>query len=97
MSIKQLTAFFMWNTIINASILIFTFIIFMCGMDWIYSLHGQIFNINHEHFNLFLYGFLSVYKMFIFIFNLVPFLALLIIGKRQRRKILIKDLEKSAC
>jgi len=50
------------------------------AQDWVYSIHSKWFHIPREAFNIALYSFLGLFKIMFFIFNLVPYLALLIIG-----------------
>lgn len=80
MTVQILTAFFMWCTIINFGLLIFSSLMIMAMADWAYSIHSKWFNISRETFDVTVYSFLGLYKLAIFIFNLVPWVALLIIG-----------------
>jgi len=79
MTIQTLTAFFMWCTIINGGLLILASIMTMLMADLAYSMHSKLFNISREAFNIAIYSFLGIYKIAFFIFNLVPWIALLII------------------
>lgn len=81
--LKQLTAFFMWNTIINAFLLIFSSLLVMSASEWIYDLQSTLFHISKEQFNHLCYLFIGLYKVLLLIFNLIPFLALWIIGKHR--------------
>ncbi|MBT3305894.1 MAG: hypothetical protein HN377_05360 [Alphaproteobacteria bacterium] len=85
MEIRTITAFFKYCTIINVVLFILSAIMILAAPDFIYSMHGQWFSIPRESFNLILYGFLGIYKIFILIFNLVPLIALLIIGTKENR------------
>ncbi len=79
MNIQKLTAFFMWCTIINGALLILSLIIGIAGLDWAYSTQGRLFPISREVFNVAYYSFLGLYKIIWFAFNVVPYVALLII------------------
>ena len=79
MNIQKLTAFFLWCTVINGCLLIFTFIIGTMGMDLAASIHGHLFQISREAINVAFYSFLGLYKIFWLVFNVVPYVALLII------------------
>jgi len=82
MSVETLREFFLWCTIINVSLLVVSFGIcagFGLG-DWIYRMHGRFFSMSRESFNVAIYAFLGLYKILIFVFNLVPYIALLIVG-----------------
>ena len=80
MDIQALTRFFMWCTIINAGLLVFSAVMFMSAQDFVYSMHSKWFNIPRETFNVAIYSFLGYFKIIFILFNLVPYLALLIIG-----------------
>ena len=80
MDIQTLTSFFMWCTIINAGFLVIWVLFFMTAPDLVYRLQTKWFSISRERFDLVFYAFLAVYKVFFLIFNLVPWLVLLIIG-----------------
>ena len=43
-------------------------------------MHSRWFPISREAFNLAIYSFIGLYKMFILGFNLVPYVALVIVG-----------------
>ena len=80
MDIQTLTNFFMWCTILNGALLTLSAIICMPAQDWVYSMHSKWFHIPREAFNVALYSFMGLFKIMFFTFNLVPYLALLIIG-----------------
>lgn len=81
MAIAALKTFFMWCTIINGGMLIVSSIMFMFVADWVYQIHSKWFSISREAFNVAIYSFIGLYKILIIIFNLVPWIALLIIGQ----------------
>jgi hypothetical protein len=80
MDIQTVQQFFMWCTIINAALLVFSFLMCASAGGWIYRMHSKCFPMSRETFNVAVYSFLGVYKMFFVALNLVPYLALLIIG-----------------
>jgi hypothetical protein len=79
MTIQMLTSFFMWCTIINGSLLIFSAIMIIPSEDLVYRMHSKWFSFPRETFNVVIYSFLGLYKIAIIVFNLVPWIALLII------------------
>lgn len=81
MGIEALTKFFMWCTIINAGLLIVAFLAWLPAGDLIYRLHGRWFPMPRETFNAVFYGFIGFYKVLVYVFCLVPWLALEIIGR----------------
>jgi Family of unknown function (DUF6868) len=80
MTIQALTAFFMWCTIINASLLILSAIMIIPSQDLVYRMHSKWFSISRETFNVAIYSCLGLFKIAILVFNAVPWIALLIIG-----------------
>ena len=71
--------FFMWCSIINGSILVLSFLMCAFAGDWIYRMQSKFFPISREAFNVIIYCFIGLYKMFFIVFNLVPFLAFAIL------------------
>ena len=80
MDIETARAFFMWCTIINVALLIFSFLILAFARDWVYRAHSRLFPMPREAFNVVVYSFLGLYKVLVITFNLVPYLALSIVG-----------------
>jgi len=80
MDIQTLTAFFMWCTILNFALLLLSSLFCLCAGDWVYRIHSKWFSISRETFNVAIYSFLGLYKIFVFVFCLIPYIALLIVG-----------------
>ena len=80
MDIITVRTFFMWCTIINAAMLIGSSLVYVFVADWVYSIHGRLFNVSRETFNTLFYSFIALYKILFLAFNLVPYIALVIIG-----------------
>ena len=79
MDISTVRAFFMWCTIINGALLVLSFLICACAGDWVYRMHSRWFPISREAFNVAIYSFTGLFKMFVLAFNLVPYVALVIV------------------
>ena len=79
MSIPTVTTFFMWCTIINAGILIGSTIFFVFATDFIYRKHTKWFPMPRESFNVVVYSNLVMFEIVFVVFNLVPFVALVIV------------------
>jgi hypothetical protein len=79
MDIIVLKEFFMWCTIINAVLLILSFL--MCAFlgNWVYKIHSKFYTMSKDAFNLVMYSYVSVYQILFLIFCLIPYVALLII------------------
>ena len=80
MDIQTLTRFFMWCTIINGGLLAFWTLMYLFVPDLVYSTQKKWFPIPRETFNIVMYAFLGAFKIIFLVFNLVPYLALLIVG-----------------
>jgi hypothetical protein len=65
----------MWCTIINGALLVFSFLICAFAGDWIYGMHSKWFPISREAFNVAIYSFLGIFKIFVLVFFFVPYIA----------------------
>ena len=80
MDIQTLTSFFMWMTIINGGLLLYWMMFCVFAPDLVYRMQSWWFPLPRETYNVVIYAFLGGFKMFFIVFNLVPYLALLIVG-----------------
>ncbi len=80
MDAQILQDFFMWCTIINAGLLALTFVMCACAGDLMYRTHSRWFPISRQAFDVAVYSFLGLYKVLIIVLNLVPYVALVIVG-----------------
>ena len=80
MDVQMLTRFFMWCTILNMGLLVFSFLILAFAGDFVYKIHGKWFPMQRETFNVVLYSSVLMYKIIILFFNVVPWAVLAIIG-----------------
>ena len=69
-----------WCTLINMAFLLIWLIMFIVGRDWIDRMHSRWFRISEERFDAIHYAGMAIFKTAIFLFNLVPYLALRIVG-----------------
>jgi len=80
MDIQTLTTFFMWCTIINGGIFVLWTVLSMFASNFIYRTQSKWLPIPRETFNVVIYSFLGLVKVVFFFFNVVPYVALLIIA-----------------
>ncbi len=80
MDIQTLTTFFMWCTIINGGFLILWAMFFVFAPDLVYRTQSKWFPIPRETSNVVIYSFLGLFKIVFLVFNVVPYMALLIVG-----------------
>lgn len=78
MNLDQLTEILKWMSIINMSIFVLSALLIMSFRKIICTLHSNLFGINEEKISIILYAYLGIYKIILIVFNIVPYLALLI-------------------
>jgi len=79
MDIQMLTKFFMWSTILNTGLLILSFLTWVFAADFVHKMHGKWFPMPRKTFNAVSYSFIGMYKIIIFVLNVVPWVVLAII------------------
>lgn len=79
MTIETFREFFLWCTVINYGILVVWFFFFTAARDWMYALHSRWFNISQPDFDKIHYTCMAMFKIGIFLLNLVPLIVLYII------------------
>lgn len=75
-----LTEFFMWCTIMNGGLLLTWSTALLVAPDFLYRVNVKWSPISRETFNVAVYAFLGLFKILVLFFNVVPLLALLIMG-----------------
>lgn len=69
-----------WCSVINVGLLLWWLLIFTMAHDWIYKMHGKWFKLSVERFDTIHYAGMAFFKICIFLFNIVPYLAIRIVG-----------------
>ena len=80
MTITVTRSFFLWCTVINYGVLLVWFLAFVFAHDWMFRIHGRWFRLSHDQFDALHYAGLSIFKIGIILFNLVPLIVLFILG-----------------
>ena len=80
MDSQTLTTFFMWCTIMNGGLLVLWSILCLSAPDLVYRTQSRWFPIPRKSIDVAIYAFLGLFKVFFLVFNLVPYLALLIVA-----------------
>ncbi len=70
----------LWCFIINIGILLWWFLFFSLAHDWVYQFHSKWFKLPVEKFDAIHYAGMAFFKICIFVFNIVPYFALRIVG-----------------
>ena len=71
---------FGWCGIINLVILLFWFLMLVFVNEFVYKIHSRMFRINKKRFDAIHYQGMMYFKVFVIMFNVVPYLALRIVG-----------------
>ena len=80
MTIEIFRETLLWCSIINMSLLLWWFLLFALAHDWLYRYHSRWFSISIERFDSIHYIGMAIFKLGIFLFNLVPYIALWVVG-----------------
>ena len=70
----------LWCAVINYGILLVWFLLFILAHDWMHRLHGRWFRLSVEQFDALHYAGMGIFKLGIILLNLVPYIALRIVG-----------------
>ena len=79
MTIEQITVLLGWCTLLNAIILIITTIGLKLAGNKVIEIHGRMFGVDTAELSKIYFTYLANFKMLVILFNLVPYIALLII------------------
>lgn len=80
MTIETIRMALAWCTVINMGLLLWWYLFFALAHDWTYRLHSKHFSLTVERFDTIHYAGMAAFKLGIFLFNLVPYLALRIVA-----------------
>ena len=68
-----------WCALINYIILILWFVVFVSAHEWMYHLHSRWFSLSKNTFDTIHYAGMAIFKLGVFLFNIVPYVALWIV------------------
>ena len=80
MDMEFLQDFFMWGTILNFGVLLFSFTVYTCGRNRLQRIHATLYGLTPEQVGPIIYRTFALYKSLTVIFFLVPWIALRIIS-----------------
>lgn len=80
MTIEVIRSALAWCIVINWGLLLWWFLFFILAHDWTYRIHSKWFDLSVEKFDAIHYAGMALFKTGIILFNLVPYLALRIVG-----------------
>jgi hypothetical protein len=80
MTVEVLRGFFGWCAVINMGLLLWWALILWLAHDFVYRVHGRWYKLPAERFDAIHYTGMLYFKIGIFMFNIVPYCALRIVG-----------------
>jgi len=80
MALEMIRDALAWCIVINWVFLLWWFLFITLAHDWMYGFHSKWFKISTESFDAVHYAGMALFKIGIILFNLVPYLALRIVG-----------------
>ncbi len=80
MDTATLQEFLGWCALINIGLLLYWWLFLWLAHDLVYRMHSRFFRITEEHFDSIHYAAIAWFKLTIFVFVLVPYVALRIIA-----------------
>ena len=80
MAVDMLHDTLLWCSIINMGLLLWWFMFIALAHDWVYRYHGKWFKLSVDKFDAINYAGMTFFKICIFVFNIVPYIVLRIVG-----------------
>lgn len=80
MTVEMIRDVLAWCSVINIALLVVWFLGFSLAHDLIFKIHGKWFTLSSETFDAIHYAGMAVFKLSIILLNIVPYLALRIVG-----------------
>jgi len=80
MTVDLLRRVLAWSALLNMGILLWWFLFITLAHDWVYRIHSRFIKIPVEQFDTIHYAGMTFYKIVIFTFFIVPYLALRIVS-----------------
>ena len=80
MTADEFKTFLLWSLVVNYSLLLIWFSAFVFAHETLYDLHRRWFRLPIESFDAIHYAGMALYKIGIFLLNVAPLLALIIMG-----------------
>ena len=81
MDIKKIRKIAGWCAVINYGLLVLVVILFLIAHDWMYEFNQLFFAVSVETYNSILLMTLALWELFIWVFNIVPYIVLRIVDK----------------
>lgn len=80
MTTETISEFFGWCALINIGIMILTTATILGGRESIIRIHSRMFGLEESELKRAYFQYLAQYKIVVLVFNIVPYIALKLIG-----------------
>ena len=80
MTVEIICEFLAWCSVINVGLLLFWWLWFSLAHDFVYRIHGKWLKLSVERFDAIHYAGMTFFKICIFLFNVVPYIAFRLVG-----------------
>jgi hypothetical protein len=80
MNIEMVRNALLWCTVLNYGLVVFWFLLYALPHAWLHRLWSKWFRLSVEQFDAINFAGIVLYKTGILLFNLVPYVALAIVG-----------------
>lgn len=81
MSIQTLEQFLFWCMVINLGLMLISFALVTLLRPMVLKIHSKMFRVPEDYVGMAIYAFLSLYKLLVFFFVIIPWIALKIIAQ----------------
>ena len=81
MNIETLEPLLFWCMIINLGLMMVIFVLVTVLRPMVLKIHSRMFHVPEPYVDMAMYAFLSLYKLLVFFFVVIPWIALKIIAK----------------
>ncbi|MFG0334316.1 MAG: DUF6868 family protein [Maioricimonas sp. JB049] len=79
MDVPALRSFFLWCSVANICVIAVCVLLFLTVPDRIYEKTKRYFRISRRQFDTFVYAYLGMYKILVIVFNILPYVTLVIV------------------
>ena len=80
MTLEEIRAALGWCTLINWALLLWWWLVIWTARETVYRMHTKWFKVSEQTFDAMHYAGMGLFKVAIMVFNLVPYIALRIVG-----------------
>ena len=71
-----------WSVVVNFVLLLFFGFVLLFGKEMIYTIWSNFFTMSFEAYDILMISFIALWKIVVFVFFLIPYIAIGIINKK---------------